>query len=126
MSQRTEGVDVGYWESLLSQLKAHLARARLRDKHSESLRRKLEKLKNEQGIEDHEEAVEEVHEDKEEDIEPDEHVDNEEETNTESSEEMSLIDNALQDYAAGSYRFVFTGITNLFYNIFLDLRHGCS
>ena len=46
LSQRTEGVDVGYWESLLSQLKAHLARARLRDKHSESLRRKLELLKS--------------------------------------------------------------------------------
>jgi hypothetical protein len=50
LSQRTEGVDVGYWESLLSQLKAHLARARLRDKHSENLRRKLELLKAEQGI----------------------------------------------------------------------------
>ena len=50
LSQRAEGVDVGYWESLLSQLKAHLARARLRDKHSENLRRKLELLKAEQGV----------------------------------------------------------------------------
>ena len=49
LSQRAEGVDVGYWESLLSQLKAHLARARLRDKHSENLRRKLQLLKAEQG-----------------------------------------------------------------------------
>ncbi len=39
---------MGYWESLLSQLKAHLARARLRDRHSENLRKKLELLKAEQ------------------------------------------------------------------------------
>ena len=39
---------MGYWESLLSQLKAHLARARLRDRHSENLRKKLEMLKAEQ------------------------------------------------------------------------------
>ena len=52
---RTEGIDVGYWESLLSQLKAHLARARLRDRHSENLRKKLELLKAEQlGGEDEE------------------------------------------------------------------------
>ena len=51
LSQRSEGIDVGYWESLLSQLKAHLARARLRDRHSENLRRKLALLKAEQGIE---------------------------------------------------------------------------
>ena len=44
------GIDVSYWESLLSQLKAHLARARLRDKHSENLRRKLAMLKAEQNI----------------------------------------------------------------------------
>lgn len=43
-----DGVDIGYWESLLSQLKAHMARARLRDKHQENLRIKLELLKNEQ------------------------------------------------------------------------------
>ena len=54
---RTEGIDVGYWESLLSQLKAHLARARLRDRHSENLRKKLELLKAEQlGGEDEEEC----------------------------------------------------------------------
>ena len=51
LSNRSEGIDVGYWESLLSQLKAHLARARLRDRHSENLRRKLDILKAEQGIE---------------------------------------------------------------------------
>lgn len=46
-----EGVDVGYWESLMSQLKAHIARARLRDRHQENLRRKLFQLKQEQGVE---------------------------------------------------------------------------
>jgi hypothetical protein len=49
LSQRSEGVDVSYWESLLSQLKAHLARARLRDKHKDNLKQKLELLKAEQG-----------------------------------------------------------------------------
>ena len=42
-------MDVSYWESLLSQLKAHLARARLRDKHKDHLRQKLELLKAEQA-----------------------------------------------------------------------------
>ena len=48
LEDRSGGIDITYWESLLSQLKAHLARARLRDKHSENLRRKLEMLKAEQ------------------------------------------------------------------------------
>ena len=47
LKQKSEGLDVNYWESLLSQLKAHLARARLRDKHKENLRKKLELLKAE-------------------------------------------------------------------------------
>ncbi|KAL3867399.1 hypothetical protein ACJMK2_044604 [Sinanodonta woodiana] len=45
-----EGVDVGYWESLLQQLKAHMARTRLRERHQDVLRQKLFKLKQEQGI----------------------------------------------------------------------------
>lgn len=49
ISCKADGVDIGYWESLLSQLKAHMARARLRDKHQENLRLKLELLKNEGG-----------------------------------------------------------------------------
>ena len=52
LAQRSEGIDVGYWESLLSQLKAHLARARLRDRHSENLRRKLALLEAEQGMDE--------------------------------------------------------------------------
>ncbi|CAD0202919.1 unnamed protein product [Chrysodeixis includens] len=50
ISGRHDGVDVGYWESLLSQLKAHMSRARLRDRHQNNLRRKLQLLKQEQGV----------------------------------------------------------------------------
>lgn len=45
---RRDGVDVGYWESLLSQLRAHISRARLRDRHRDTLHRKLELLRREQ------------------------------------------------------------------------------
>jgi len=55
LQQRQEGIDIGYWESLLSQLKAHSARGRLRDKHQIKLKDKLAKLKAEQM----EKAVEE-------------------------------------------------------------------
>lgn len=50
LSGDTAGVDVGYWESLLSQLKAFQARARLRERHRENLKQKLELLKAEQGV----------------------------------------------------------------------------
>ncbi|CAL8088307.1 unnamed protein product [Orchesella dallaii] len=46
----SSGVDISYWESLMSQLKAHIARAQLRDRHQENLKRKLELLKAEQGV----------------------------------------------------------------------------
>ncbi len=49
LQSRADGLDVNYWESLLSQLKAHLARARLRDKHKDNLQKKLELLKAEQA-----------------------------------------------------------------------------
>ncbi|EDV95147.1 cactin [Drosophila grimshawi] len=53
ISGRADGVDISYWESLLSQLKAHMARARLRDRHQALLREKLQLLKceNETGAE---------------------------------------------------------------------------
>uniref|UniRef100_A0A8D2PWM1 Splicing factor Cactin n=1 Tax=Zosterops lateralis melanops TaxID=1220523 RepID=A0A8D2PWM1_ZOSLA len=44
-------LDIGYWESLLQQLKAYMARARLRERHQDVLRQKLYKLKQEQGME---------------------------------------------------------------------------
>lgn len=50
IEQKSDGVDIGYWESLLSQLKAHMARARLKDKHQDNLRNKLEMLKQEQDV----------------------------------------------------------------------------
>ncbi|KAJ1530317.1 hypothetical protein ONE63_005234 [Megalurothrips usitatus] len=50
INNKVEGLDIGYWESLLSQLKAHMARARLRDRHQENLRKKLQVLKAEQGV----------------------------------------------------------------------------
>ncbi|XP_055682934.1 splicing factor Cactin [Lutzomyia longipalpis] len=49
ISGQSDGVDVGYWESLLSQLKAHMARSRLRDRHQENLKHKLELLRQEQS-----------------------------------------------------------------------------
>jgi len=50
IASRREGVDISYWESLLSQLKAHIARAHLRDRHQGNLKRKLELLKAQQGL----------------------------------------------------------------------------
>uniref|UniRef100_A0A182MQF5 Splicing factor Cactin n=1 Tax=Anopheles culicifacies TaxID=139723 RepID=A0A182MQF5_9DIPT len=50
ISSQQDGLDIGYWESLLSQLKAHMARARLRDRHQDNLRSKLELLKKEQEM----------------------------------------------------------------------------
>lgn len=47
---KADGIDIGYWESLLSQLKAHMARARLRDRHQDNLRKKLQVLKAEQKV----------------------------------------------------------------------------
>lgn len=44
------GIDIGYWESLLSQLKAHMARARLRERHKKVLYEKLKTLKQQQGL----------------------------------------------------------------------------
>lgn len=50
INSKADGIDIGYWESLLSQLKAHMARARLRDRHQENLKKKLEMLKAEQAV----------------------------------------------------------------------------
>ncbi|CAF1318285.1 unnamed protein product [Adineta ricciae] len=48
--ENEKGIDIGFWESLLSQLQAHMARARLHDRHQLTLKRKLQKIKQEQGI----------------------------------------------------------------------------
>ncbi|KAG5847810.1 hypothetical protein ANANG_G00130150 [Anguilla anguilla] len=44
-------LDIGYWESLLQQVRVYMARARLRERHQDVLRQKLYKLKQEQGVE---------------------------------------------------------------------------
>ncbi|CAH8544730.1 unnamed protein product [Dicrocoelium dendriticum] len=45
-----EGVDVTYWETLAQFIRAQMARTRLRDMHQENLKRKLEYLRQSQGI----------------------------------------------------------------------------
>ncbi|XP_048584060.1 cactin isoform X2 [Nematostella vectensis] len=44
-----DAVDIGYWESLLQQLKAYMAKARLREKHQSMLKHKLLQLKQEKS-----------------------------------------------------------------------------
>lgn len=44
-------LDINYWETLLSQLKGHMAKARLKERHKNILKIKAENLKKEQGIE---------------------------------------------------------------------------
>ncbi|XP_054164325.1 splicing factor Cactin-like [Oppia nitens] len=39
-----EGIDIGYWESLLSRLKAHIARARLKELHEQNLKKQINRL----------------------------------------------------------------------------------
>lgn len=44
-------LNMGYWESLLQQLRALMARARLREHHQHLLKQKLIQLKQGQGVE---------------------------------------------------------------------------
>lgn len=55
------GLDISYWESLLSQLKAYIARARLRDRHQDNLKAKLQMLKAQQGVKVEAESDESAH-----------------------------------------------------------------
>jgi len=50
LANQKVGVDIGYWESILSQLKAYQARARLEERHRENLKQKLQILREEQGV----------------------------------------------------------------------------
>ncbi|OQR67170.1 hypothetical protein BIW11_02247 [Tropilaelaps mercedesae] len=50
LSKRAPGLDVAYWETLLSRLRSYMAKARLRERHEENLSKKLEQLKVEQGV----------------------------------------------------------------------------
>ena len=47
MIENETDIDIGYWESVLSQLQAHMVRAR---RHKVSLKKKLPQMKQEQGI----------------------------------------------------------------------------
>lgn len=115
-----DGVDVSYWERLLSKLKAHAARARLRDQHQIHLREKLRLLKESQGVRD--ESSEMVHspqntdnrvvpsDDKEADNEPDPpdpEVDAPDAQAPGAASEPGsgedLLDCALRDYRGGCY-----------------------
>lgn len=123
IAARQEGVDISYWESLLSQLKAHIARARLRDRHGANLKRKLELLKAQQGLidtaaaeatrlgikfeptgEDVEEVVEKPSIDKEDEIQEEE-----EESGADGGEdirgqaERDLLEPCLAAYESGRY-----------------------
>ncbi|XP_078377222.1 splicing factor Cactin-like isoform X2 [Oculina patagonica] len=44
-----DAVDIGYWETLLHQLKAYMAKARLREFHQAMLRKKLDELKKQKS-----------------------------------------------------------------------------
>lgn len=55
MRQKIEAggtIDVGYWESLLQQLKAFMSKARLKERHQGFLKNKLNELKMETAVED--------------------------------------------------------------------------
>ncbi|XP_059474217.1 splicing factor Cactin isoform X2 [Neocloeon triangulifer] len=116
INKKAEGVDIGYWESLLSQLKAHMARARLRDRHQANLRKKLQILKEQQEVkeepeDDYEEpststsAQIEVPEDQSEDSKA---ADNEAEEEAsgetaEGQEADQMLNDAFAQYERGSY-----------------------
>lgn len=115
LSVRAEGVDIGYWESLLSQLKAHLARARLRDKHGENLRRKLEMLKAEQGVDVADDEMPSTsaqlqvkQESTEEDDGDDDGIEEEE---MDAASEM--LDPALDEYKVGNYSPAYRSVDDL-------------
>lgn len=103
ISGKSDGIDIGYWESLLSQLKAHMARARLRDRHQDNLKHKLQLLKAQQGVEvevkeeptesSQEEDSQEGTEDKEEG----------EEAVASTSAATDLLTESFTDYQNGAY-----------------------
>lgn len=110
ISCTAEGLDIGYWESLKSQLKAHLAKARLTDQHLTNLKLKLEVLKSEQLLKgDKEEKVDNK------DVLPSTSTDNnlpdiqennktkEADTLYESDEEKNLLENSFKMFKKGGY-----------------------
>lgn len=108
LSGKEDGVDIGYWESLLSQLKAHMARARLRDRHQENLRKKLEMLKSEQVETDEPMQTDQITEEpstssiKREPTE-EENDDSSQEIDKEDEEAMDLLSDCFALYKQGNY-----------------------
>ncbi|XP_029670582.1 cactin isoform X1 [Formica exsecta] len=109
---KPEGVDIGYWESLLSQLKAHMARARLRDRHQENLRKKLEVLIAEQGVARAENEAESLQAQENESLikqdEPStstaiEKNENNQDDNQETNAADDLLFESFREYEAGGY-----------------------
>lgn len=109
---KTDGIDIGYWESLLSQLKAHMARARLRDRHQDNLRRKLEMLKAEQGVAgvtgglDSEDldpckSIKEENESESDEEEDDKHSEDSRKNEQEIANDM--LSECFEDYESGGY-----------------------
>eukprot|EP00099_Drosophila_melanogaster_P014653 NP_523422.4 cactin [Drosophila melanogaster] len=103
ISGRADGVDISYWESLLSQLKAHMARARLRDRHQALLREKLSLLKRENDNETLQEKV--APQVKEEEMETQDAEDPEVEEGSPEDEEDPLneLRKTVRLYQAGNY-----------------------
>ncbi|CAD5121495.1 unnamed protein product [Dimorphilus gyrociliatus] len=50
LQKPNEGVDTGYWESLQVRLKTYVAKQRLTEKHDEVMKKRLLKIKEEQGL----------------------------------------------------------------------------
>lgn len=101
-------LDVGYWESLLSQLKAFMAKARLRDSHQELLKSKLYKLKLEQLGADAVENTLFPMRQPEADIEKGEEKDGEEGEEEEEQQEETMTEEdwenrCMEEYEAGSF-----------------------
>ena len=93
------GIDIGYWESVLSQLVAHKARARLREKHQDMLKIKYQRLKQQQQPNNQVEPV------IEETFEKLSHVDKSPPKRLDS-EEFDEINNdelCMQEYEKGNY-----------------------
>ncbi|XP_014290251.1 splicing factor Cactin [Halyomorpha halys] len=119
ISDKGEGIDIGYWESLLSQLKAHMARARLRDKHQENLKQKLELLKAEQRQQEQEIKEEPLDESEfKETIVRDEFKEEKEDSEEEQSggdddAGESLLKESFGEYEAGAYSPVYVDPASL-------------
>lgn len=92
---KADGIDIGYWESLLSQLKAHMARARLRDRHQENLKHKLQLLKAQQGVEQIKEEPAEAS--------PSEDESQGEQTEAAEPSGVSVLSDSFAEYENGGY-----------------------